>query len=137
MSLKGLREGRVDIEAESSVTLIYGLTPPRRGRFEFGYTALRFRSRLRLVWRETKVTEPANVKVYPKMRRAREAESKALGARSVVSSHRKTSRPGEVREFESMRDDVTAMSCDTFRGPPPSTRKVDYRHIRLNATRQF
>jgi len=106
MSLNGLREGRVDVEAQSSATLIYGLTPPRRGRFEFGHTALRFRSRLHLVWRETKVTEPTNVKVYPNMRRAREAELKALGARSVVSSHRKTSWRGEGREFESMRDYV-------------------------------
>ena len=106
MSLNGLREGRVDVEAQSTATLIYGLTPPRRGRFEFGYIALRFRSRLHLVWRETKVTEPANVKVYPNMRRAREAELKALGARSVVSSHRKTSWRGEGREFESMRDYV-------------------------------
>jgi uncharacterized protein (DUF58 family) len=40
------------------------------------------------------------------MRRAREAELKALGARSVVSSHRKTSWRGEGREFESMRDYV-------------------------------
>jgi len=106
MSLNGLREGRVDVEAQSSATLIYGLTPPRRGRFEFGHTALRFRSRLHLVWRETKVSEPTNVKVYPNMRRAREAELKALGARSVVSSHRKTSWRGEGREFESMRDYV-------------------------------
>jgi uncharacterized protein (DUF58 family) len=106
MSLNGLREGRVDIDAQSSATLIYGLTPPRRGRFEFGNTALRFRSRLHLVWRETKVTEPTVVKVYPNMRRAREAELKALGARSVVSSHRKTSWRGEGREFESMRDYV-------------------------------
>ncbi|HJX91490.1 MAG TPA: DUF58 domain-containing protein [Pyrinomonadaceae bacterium] len=106
MSLNGLREGHVDVEAQSSATLIYGLTPPRRGRFEFGYTALRFRSRLHLVWRETRVTEPTIVKVYPNMRRAREAELKALGARSVVSSHRKTSWRGEGREFESMRDYV-------------------------------
>jgi len=106
MSLNGLREGRVDVEAQSSATLIYGLTPPRRGRFEFGYTALRFRSRWHLVWREARVTEPTIVKVYPNMRRAREAELKALGARSVVSSHRKTSWRGEGREFESMRDYV-------------------------------
>src|SRR4030095_16291498 len=46
------------------------------------------------------------VKVYPNMRRAREAELKALGARSVVSSHRKTSWRGEGREVESMREYV-------------------------------
>ena len=106
MTLNGVREGRIDVEAQSSATLIYGLTPPKRGRFEFGVTALRFKSRLKLVWCETKVTEPVSVKVYPNMRRAREAELKALGARSVVSSHRKTSWRGEGREFESMRDYV-------------------------------
>ena len=106
MTLNGVREGRMQLEAQSTAMLIYGLTPPKRGRFEFGHTALRYLSRLKLVWCETKVTAPEAVKVYPNMRRAREAELKALGARSVVSSHRKTSWRGEGREFESMRDYV-------------------------------
>jgi uncharacterized protein (DUF58 family) len=59
-----------------------------------------------LAWKQTSVNHPDVVKVYPNMRRAREAELKALGARSVVSSHRKTSWRGEGREFESMRDYV-------------------------------
>src|SRR6185369_6903751 len=82
------------------------LKPPRRGRFEFGQIAIRFRSRFGLVWSQAKIEKPIAVKVYPNMRRAREAELKALGARSVVSSHRKTSWRGEGREFESMRDYV-------------------------------
>src|SRR5215470_1047083 len=106
MSLNGVREGRVNVDAQSTATLIYGVKPPRRGRFEFGQTALRFRSKYKLIWCQTKVVEPVSVKVYPNMRRAREAELKALGARSVVSSHRKTSWRGEGREFESMRDYV-------------------------------
>jgi uncharacterized protein (DUF58 family) len=106
MILNGAREGRLDVEAHNSATVIYSVTPPRRGRFEFGYTAVRFRSRLKLVWCDTRASEPVTVKVYPNMRRAREAELKALGARSVVSSHRKTSWRGEGREFESMRDYV-------------------------------
>lgn len=106
MILNGTREGRLEVEAHSTATLIYSVTPPRRGRFEFGYTAVRFRSRFKLVWCDTRASEPVTVKVYPNMRRAREAELKALGARSVVSSHRKTSWRGEGREFESMRDYV-------------------------------
>ena len=106
MILNGVREGEVYVDAQSTATLIYGVTPPRRGRFEFGYTIVRFRSRWRLVWCETQASEPATVKVYPNMRRAREAELKALGARSLVSSQRKTSWRGEGREFESMRDYV-------------------------------
>jgi uncharacterized protein (DUF58 family) len=106
MSLNGMREGRLDVDAQSTATLIYGVKPPRRGRFEFGQTALRFRSKYKLIWCQTKVVEPVAVKVYPNMRRAREAELKALGARSLVASHRKTSWRGEGREFESMRDYV-------------------------------
>lgn len=106
MSLSGLREGRIDIDAQSTATLIYEVKPPRRGRFEFGQTALRFRSPFRLVWCQVNVVEPVAVKVYPNIRRAREAELKALGARSLISSHRKTSWRGEGREFESMRDYV-------------------------------
>jgi uncharacterized protein (DUF58 family) len=106
MSLNGMREGRLNVDAQSTAALIYGVKPPKRGRYDFGKTALRFRSRFRLIWCQTNVVEPVSVKVYPNMRRAREAELKALGARSVVSTHRKTSWRGEGREFESMRDYV-------------------------------
>jgi uncharacterized protein (DUF58 family) len=106
MVLSGMREVRIHVDAQSSATLVYSVRPPRRGRYEFGHTALRFRSRFRLIWCQLDVVGPAAVKVYPNMRRAREAELKALGARSVVSSHRKTSWRGEGREFESMRDYV-------------------------------
>jgi uncharacterized protein (DUF58 family) len=104
--LNGEREAAIRVEPHSTATLIYGLTPPRRGRFEFGFTALRFRSRLNLVWRDATGSEPITVKVYPNLRRARETELKALGARSMVSSYRKSSWRGEGREFESMRDYV-------------------------------
>lgn len=106
MKLSGLREASLRVEGQSSVALVYGLKPPRRGRFEFGQIAVRFLSRWNLVWSETRVGEPVAVKVYPNMRRAREAELKALGARSLVASHRKTSWRGEGREFESLRDYV-------------------------------
>ena len=137
MILNGVREGEMNVDAQSTATLIYGLTPPRRGRFEFGHTALRFRSRLRLVWCDTKVTSPIVVKVYPNMRRAREAELKALGARSVVSSHRKTSWRGEGREFESMRDYVRGDDCDTSPGLPPRRGKLLPGSIRSNETKRF
>jgi uncharacterized protein (DUF58 family) len=106
MLLKGVREARVRVEAQSSATLIYNLQPPRRGRFEFGQTALRYLSRLGLAWVQTGAGASEAVKVYPNIRRAREAELKALGARSLVAAHRRTSWRGEGREFESMRDYV-------------------------------
>ena len=106
MKISGLREAKFRVEGQSSATLIYGLTPPKRGRFEFGQIVVRFLSRWNLVWRETRLDAATAVKVYPNMRRAREAELKALGARSLVASHRKTSWRGEGREFESLRDYV-------------------------------
>ncbi len=106
MKLAGMREARLRVEAQTSARLIYGLTPPRRGRFEFGQIAVRFLSRLNLAWCEMRVGEVTMVKVYPNMRRAREAELKALGARALVSTHRKASWRGEGREFESTRDYV-------------------------------
>ena len=107
MKLSGLREAHLRVDGQSSAALVYGLTPPKRGRFEFGQIAVRFLSRWNLVWKETRVGDAVTaVKVYPNMRRAREVELKALGARSLVSSHRKTSWRGEGREFESLRDYV-------------------------------
>lgn len=106
MKLSGLREAHMRVDGQMTAALVYGLTPPKRGRFEFGQIAVRFLSRLNLVWCETQVGGAVAVKVYPNMRRAREAELKALGARSLVASHRKTSWRGEGREFESLRDYV-------------------------------
>ncbi len=106
MKLSGLRDARIRVDAQSSATLVYELTPPKRGRFEFGQTVIRFLSPLKLAWAETKLDNPVTVKVYPNMRRAREAELKALGARSLVAAHRKTSWRGEGREFESLREYV-------------------------------
>jgi uncharacterized protein (DUF58 family) len=107
MKVSGLREAHMRVDGQTSAALVYGLTPPKRGRFEFGQIVVRFLSRFNLVWCETRVGDPITaVKVYPNMRRAREAELKALGARSLVASHRKTSWRGEGREFESLRDYV-------------------------------
>ena len=106
MSLSGAREARLDVEAQTSAALVYGLTPPKRGRFEFGLVAVRYLSRLGLVWTQARVGSPSNVKVYPNMRRAREAELRALGARSFVAARRKSQWRGEGRDFESLRDYV-------------------------------
>ena len=106
MNLIGAREASVRVAAQTESLLVYGLKPPKRGRFEFGQTAVRFLSRFSLVWCQTRVGEPTTVKVYPNLRRAREAELKALGARSLVAAHRKTSWRGEGREFESLREYV-------------------------------
>jgi uncharacterized protein (DUF58 family) len=106
MRLSSLRAAYLKVEGQTSATLVYGLTPPKRGRFQFGQIAVRYLSRLNLVWCEARLGEASAVKVYPNMRRAREAELKALGARSLVASHRKTSWRGEGREFESLRDYV-------------------------------
>lgn len=106
MKLSGVRTARIDVEAQTSALLVYHLTPPKRGSFEFGRVAVRYLSRWRLVWCATFATEPIAVKVYPNMRRAREAELKALGARSFVAARRKSQWRGEGRDFESLRDYV-------------------------------
>src|SRR5262249_2664237 len=84
----------------------YSLNPPRRGLFEFGRIAVRHLSRWRLAWTQMFIPAEMTVKVYPNMRRAREAELKALGARSFVAARRKSQWRGEGRGFESMRDYV-------------------------------
>jgi uncharacterized protein (DUF58 family) len=106
MKLSGMREARVQVDAQTSATMIYGLTPPKRGRFEFGLIAVRYLSRWRLAWSQTTAGTAVGVKVYPNMRRAREAELRALGARSFVAARRKSQWRGEGRDFESLRDYV-------------------------------
>jgi len=106
LTLLSPREAELNVGPLETRALVYALRPPRRGRFEFGRVAVRRVSRLRLVWREDRAGEPAVVKVYPNVRRAREAELKALGARSLVAAQRRAAWRGEGRDFESLRDYV-------------------------------
>ncbi|HYY97240.1 MAG TPA: DUF58 domain-containing protein, partial [Pyrinomonadaceae bacterium] len=100
------REAELEVGPQESQSLAYTLRPSRRGRFEFGRVAVRARTRLGLAWRETRAGEAASVKVYPNVRRAREAELKALGARSLVAAQRRAAWRGEGRDFESLREYV-------------------------------
>lgn len=106
MKLDETREAEFFVEAQTNAEFYYHLTPTRRGRYEFGETAVRSLSRLGLVWCQTQMGQRQYVKVYPNMRRAREIELKALGARSFLAIQRRAVRRGEGREFESMRDYV-------------------------------
>lgn len=106
LKLNGTREEKFTVKAQTQADFFYGLTPPNRGRYEFGRIAVRYLSRLGLVWCQDYLGESQTVKVYPNMRRAREAELRALGANSYLAIQRKAVRRGEGREFESMRDYV-------------------------------
>jgi len=106
MKLEGKREARFKIDGQTAAEFSYDLTPPNRGKYQFGKTAVRFLSRLGLVWCQGELGAAETVKVYPNMRRAKEVELKALGANSLVAAQRKAVRRGEGREFESMRDYV-------------------------------
>jgi len=106
MKVSGSREARLHVGAQTAASFSYLLTPPKRGRFQFGLIAVRFVSNWRLIWKQTRAGESITVKVYPNMRRAREVELKALGARSFVAARRKSQWRGEGRDFESLRDYV-------------------------------
>jgi uncharacterized protein (DUF58 family) len=106
MKLKEKREAEFNVAAQTSAEFFYGLTPPKRGKYTFGKTAVRWFSKFGLVWCQADLGEAESVKVYPNMRRAREMELKALGANSFLAVQRKSVRRGEGREFESMRDYV-------------------------------
>jgi uncharacterized protein (DUF58 family) len=106
MSLEDDREAEFTVLPHGTAEFFYHVKPDRRGSYDFGETAVRHLSRLGLVWCQTSLGEDQPVKVYPNMRRAREMELKALGARSFLAIQRRAVRRGEGREFESMRDYV-------------------------------
>lgn len=106
MTLLSPREVELTAGPQESQALAYSLKPVRRGRFEFGRVAVRVRTRLGLAWREELAGEAVSVKVYPNVRRAREAELKALGARSLIAAQRRAAWRGEGRDFESLREYV-------------------------------
>ncbi|MGI8811586.1 MAG: DUF58 domain-containing protein [Pyrinomonadaceae bacterium] len=106
MRLDDERESEMALDPQTAGEFSYRLTPPRRGSYRFGTTAVRVLSQFGLVWSQGSLGDERSVKVYPNMRRAREIELKALGARSFLAIQRRAVRRGEGREFESMRDYV-------------------------------
>ncbi len=106
LKLDDSREAEFFVEAQTSAKFTYALTPPNRGRYEFGATAVRFLSRLGFVWCQTNLGAGEFIKVYPNIRRAREIALKALDAISFQAVQRKAVLRGEGRDFESMRDYV-------------------------------
>src|ERR1700752_2716193 len=76
MTLTGNREARLDVEAQTNAGFLYSLKPPKRGQFSFGHIAVRYLSNWRLAWCQSAAAGAITVKVYPNMRRAREAELK-------------------------------------------------------------
>lgn len=106
MTLNEKREAEFGVVAQTTSDFYYSLSPPKRGKYKFGKTAVRFFSKLGLVWCQSDLGSNQIVKVYPNMSRAQETEMKALGANSYIAAKRKSVRRGEGREFESMRDYV-------------------------------
>ncbi len=100
------REAEFTVPAQQTAEFSYRVRPEKRGKYEFGQIAVRHLSKLGLVWCQSSVGVAVSAKAYPNMRRAREMELKALGARSFLAIQRRSVRRGEGREFESMRDYV-------------------------------
>ncbi len=100
------RDTELALAAQQTAEFSYRVRPDSRGKYEFGRIAVRHRSKLGLVWCQSDISAEMTAKAYPNMRRARELELKALGARSFLAIQRRSVRRGEGREFESMRDYV-------------------------------
>jgi uncharacterized protein (DUF58 family) len=100
------REAKLEISPHGYAKMSYDLVSPRRGKYEFGFTAVRFLSNFGLVWCQTSMNAQEFVKVYPNIWRAREMFRKALDRQSLVVTERRIPKRGEGREFESLRDYV-------------------------------
>jgi uncharacterized protein (DUF58 family) len=107
MELLGPRQSEMNISPKHSRSFGYDLHPTSRGDFGFGNIALRFRSRLGLVWRQYSIPSAVQVKVYPNLEEAKKNELYAHRHRELKVGQRRTRLRGHGGEFESLRDFVT------------------------------
>jgi uncharacterized protein (DUF58 family) len=84
----------------------YTLTPPVRGRRDFGRTVVRVEGPWRLGWRQSSLGEPAPVRVDPDLSAVRSYEALARRGQLAEMGVRNLRRPGEGTEFERVRDAV-------------------------------
>lgn len=107
-----VQEFDFDLEANSKATLNYNLKPVRRGAFEFGDIAARYRSKFGLFWRQVIFPCPQKVRVYSDLKALQELSVKL--AHSSEFGDLKVRKRGQGTDFASLReyisgDDVRSM----------------------------
>lgn len=107
MELMTPREAQLSIPAGRARAWTYSLLPTARGKYRFGDTQLRYRTRLGLLWRHATYSNATDVKVYPDIREARKHEIYAHRNRRPEPGLRRMRVRGQGREFESLREFVT------------------------------
>jgi uncharacterized protein (DUF58 family) len=113
------REFRLTARPGEVMEASYKISSPRRGKFEFGKTAVRHLSRWQMIYCQYYIDNQEQVTVYPSTKRIRELQYSAIGNRIFLTTKPKMRLRGEGREFESLRDYITG---------------DDFRHISWTAT---
>lgn len=106
MELMSPREAQLTIPAGRFRSWSYSLLPAARGKYGFGNTVVRFRTRFGLLWHQLSFPTAADVKVYPDIREARKHEIYAHRNRRPEPGLRRMRVRGQGREFESLREFV-------------------------------
>jgi uncharacterized protein (DUF58 family) len=106
MELTSAREVTLSVPAGRSREWTYELLPTARGKYSFGDTAVRFRSKWGLLWKQLTYPTACDVKVYPDIGEAKKNELYAHRHRRPEPGLRKMRVRGQGREFESLREFV-------------------------------
>ncbi|HEY6327808.1 MAG TPA: DUF58 domain-containing protein [Blastocatellia bacterium] len=106
LELLSPREARLTIPAGYTRGWSYDLYPTARGDYQFGNIAVRYRSRLDLIWRQASIPAARTVKVYPNIEEAKKNELYAHRNRDFRLGRRRTRIRGQGGDFESLRDFV-------------------------------
>ena len=106
MELVSPREAQLTIPVGRSRAWRYTVLPTARGKYDFGNTVIRFKTRFGLLWRQVTYPTAGDVKVYPDIREARKHEIYAHRNRRPEPGLRRMRVRGQGREFESLREFV-------------------------------
>src|SRR5438105_12069129 len=96
----------VVVRTRIPATVVYSVTPPARGRGEFGRTTVRAEGPWRLGFRQATVGEPTTVRVDPDLSALSVYEALARRGQLAELGVRSLRNPGEGTEFERIRDAV-------------------------------
>lgn len=93
---------KIALEAASKGELTYFLKPNYRGEFLFGDIQLRYLSRFKLFWRQTRIKQEQKVKVYPDLIGLNELAFKLT--KSTEIGETRIRRLGDGTEFSSLKE---------------------------------
>ncbi len=123
---------RAPVRRTGEATIVYHLTPTKRGVYGFGHVRVFVSTQLGLVERRFTLCEPQDVKVYPSYLMLRQYELLAMSNNLTEMGIKRIRRVGNNTDFEQTKDYVDGDDYRTINWKATARRSVGLPRLMVN-----